>query len=65
MDKNFTIKLLAIQDADLCYTPLRDRADAGVGIACASLDVTDTKGRKRTDAFANGTLLSNNNGDNS
>ncbi|WP_319576117.1 PAS domain S-box protein [uncultured Desulfobacter sp.] len=49
---------------DLTVEPLQNSAGVIVGITGASQDVTETKGRERTDAAANGTLPSKNRGDN-
>ncbi|WP_218576530.1 chemotaxis protein CheB [Desulfobacter latus] len=50
---------------DLTVEPLQNSAGVIVGITGASQDVTETRGRERTDAAANGTLPSKNSGDNS
>jgi PAS domain S-box-containing protein len=48
---------------DLTVEPLQDSAGVIVGITGASQDLTETNGRERTDAAANVTLPSKNNGD--
>ncbi len=49
---------------DLTVEPLHDNAGAVVGITCASLDITGQQDRERTDAGTNGTLQSENEGEN-
>ncbi len=49
---------------DLTIEPLHDNAGAVVGITCASLDIPGQQGRERTDAGTNGTLPSENEGEN-